>query len=104
MSESAIALTETKKPRLNPAWVVLGLALCLILARPYLPEGLMRPAEFLILPLADWINALFTWLRDDLGLIHVTRAFAAGIEWLLDVTANILYGKNRLSRLVPDFN
>ncbi|MGR3547747.1 MAG: ABC transporter permease [Roseovarius sp.] len=101
MSESAIPSAPATRLRLSPAWMVLCLALCLILARPYLPEGLMRPAEGLILPLADWINALFTWLRDDLGLIHVTRAFADGIEWLLDVTANILYGKNRWPRIGP---
>ena len=101
MSESAIPSAPATRLRLSPAWMVLCLALCLILARPYLPEGLMRPAEGLILPLADWINALFTWLRDDLGLIHVTRAFADGIEWMLDVTANILYGKNRWPRIGP---
>mgnify|MGYP003658761984 FL=1 len=58
MSESAIPSAPATRLRLSPAWIVLGLALCLILARPYLPDGLMRPAEGLILPLADWINAL----------------------------------------------
>jgi glycine betaine/proline transport system permease protein len=101
MSESALPLSSPAKPRLNPAWAILAVAVCLVLARPILPDALMRPAEILILPLADWINAFFTWLRDDLGLIHVTRAFADGIEWLLDVTANILYGKNRWPRLGP---
>ncbi|WP_297771576.1 ABC transporter permease subunit [uncultured Roseovarius sp.] len=88
-------------PAFNPTWALLALAMLLIAARPILPDGLMRPADILILPLADWINALFAWLRDDLGLIHVTRAIADGIEWLLNVTANILYGKNRWPRVGP---
>lgn len=78
-----------------------GLAALLIIGHDYLPAGLMRPPEWMILPLADWINAGFIWLRDDLGLIHVTRAFADGLQWLLDVTANLLYGRNRWPHLGP---
>ncbi|SEL26984.1 glycine betaine/proline transport system permease protein [Roseovarius azorensis] len=101
MNESAQPSRPVAKLALGPAWALFALAVVLIIARPILPDGLMRPAEMLILPLADWINAFFIWLRDDLGLIHVTRAFADGIEWLLDVTANILYGKNRWPRIGP---
>ncbi len=66
-----------------------------------LPAWLDRLPDWAILPLADWINAVFAFLRDDLGLIHVTRAFADGVEWLLDVTANLLYGKYRWPFLGP---
>lgn len=83
------------------SWLLLAAALLLVLGRNFLPDALMRLPEALVVPFADWINALFTFLRDDLGLIHVTRAFADGVEWLLDVTANLLYGKNRWPRLGP---
>lgn len=83
------------------ALVLLGIALLLVLGRSLLPAGFMRPPEGLVLPFADWINAIFAFLRDDLGLMQVTRAFAAMLEWLLDVTANLLYGKNRWPRIGP---
>lgn len=83
------------------ALILLGLALLLVIARNLLPAGLMRLPEGLVLPFADWINAVFAFLRDDLGLMQVTRAFAAMLEWLLDVTANLLYGKNRWPRIGP---
>jgi glycine betaine/proline transport system permease protein len=50
---------------------------------------------------APGLRTLLSVLRDDLGLIHVTRAFADGVEWLLDVTANLLYGKARWPRIGP---
>ena len=83
------------------AQVILGIALIMIAAKIVLPEGLIRPPEWLVLPLADWVNAAFAFLRDDLGLIHVTRAFSDMIQWLLDVTANLLYGKNRWPNIGP---
>ena len=51
-----------------------------------LPGFLIRPPDILVWPFADWINWLFVFLKDDLGLIYVSRAFAAGVEWLLDVS------------------
>lgn len=81
--------------------VLLVAALVLALARGFLPEGLIRPPSWMILPLAEWINAFFAFLRNDLGLLGVTRSIAGGVEWLLDVTANLLYGKNRWPRLGP---
>src|SRR5690606_17820941 len=96
---------ETVSPPLpqRPSVVVIlvALACLLILGRNYLPTELLRPPEWLILPFADWINAIFAFLRDDLGLMQVTRAFAAVVDSLLDTTANILYGKNRWPRLGP---
>ncbi|CUH98260.1 ABC transporter permease [Leisingera aquaemixtae] len=87
--------------RAKTGWAVFSAACLLAVANSVLPAGLVRPPEWLILPFADWINAIFAFLRDDLGLLHVTRAFADGVEWLLDVTANLLYGKNRWPRIGP---
>jgi glycine betaine/proline transport system permease protein len=66
-----------------------------------LPGWLHRPPAWLVLPLADWINAGFGFLRDDLGLIHLTRAVSDGVQWLLDVTANLLHGKRRWPNVGP---
>ncbi|MBY8974483.1 ABC transporter permease subunit [Rhodobacteraceae bacterium NNCM2] len=85
----------------NTGLALLALALLLVLAKPLLPEALVRVPEAMIPPLADWFNAAFNFVKDDLGLIHVTRAFAEMVEWLLDVTANLLYGKNRWPRIGP---
>ncbi len=72
-----------------------------MLARGVLPAGLIRLPDWMVIPFADWINAVFAFMRDEMGLMHVTRAFAAVVEWLLDVTANLLYGKSRWPRIGP---
>jgi glycine betaine/proline transport system permease protein len=77
------------------------LAIALALARPLLPEGLVIRQEVGVLPLAVWLDAIFNFVRDDLGLIHVTRAISGGLEYLLDATANLLYGKRRWPYLGP---
>ncbi len=79
--------------------LLLGLALAV--AKGVLPDALVRLPDWAVLPLADWINAVFAFLRDDLGLIHVTRAFADAVDWLLNVTANLLHGKARWPRIGP---
>lgn len=79
--------------------ILLLAAIALALLNSLLPEQLVRPANWFVWPFANYINAAFVFIEHDLGFIHVTRAFAGGVEWLLDVTANILYGKNRWPRL-----
>ncbi|UWQ90613.1 ABC transporter permease subunit [Rhodobacteraceae bacterium M382] len=103
MSDRALNLAEPDlqwTPQ-RVAAAMLVAAVVLLLGKNLLPAGLVRPPDWLVWPFADWINALFNFLRDDLGLMQVTRAFAAGVEWLLDVTANLLYGKNRWPRVGP---
>lgn len=87
--------------RLRIAQVLFAAAVILALGKGLLPDALIRLPEAWVLPFADWFNAVFNFIRDDLGLIHVTRALADGLEWFLDVTANLLYGKNRWPRLGP---
>lgn len=83
------------------ALVFLALAVGLALARNILPAALMRPADWLVWPFADWLNAAFSFAQNDLGLMGVTRFAASGIEFLLDVTGNLFYGKNRWPHLGP---
>ncbi len=83
------------------ALALLALAVALAFARNLLPAGLMRPADWMVWPFADWLNAAFSFAQNDLGLMAVTRFAASGIEFLLDVTGNLFYGKNRWPNLGP---
>jgi glycine betaine/proline transport system permease protein len=83
------------------AYAFLLAALVLAIFRGILPAGLVRLPEALILPFADWINAAFAVARDDLGLMAFTRAFSDIVEFCLDVTANLLYGKSRWPQIGP---
>ena len=96
MSVAASAMAQTNRSS-NTDWRVIGfalivLAVVLAVFKHNLPASLLRPADVLVMPFADWINALFNFVKDDLGFIHVTRAFAGGVEWMLDVTAITVHG------------
>ena len=61
-----------------------------------LPSWLNRIPENWVPPFAIWLDALFTFVRTDLGLEKLTRWFAEGpLQFMLDTTANLLYGKKR---------
>ncbi|MDP3194990.1 proline/glycine betaine ABC transporter permease [Tabrizicola sp.] len=83
------------------AQAILLAALVLVVFRGVLPAGLVRLPGALVLPFADWINAGFDFARDDLGLMTFTRAFSDVVEFCLDVTANLLYGKSRWPHVGP---
>lgn len=83
------------------ARLLLALAVGLVIGKALLPEGLIRPPEWLVQPFADWINAVFYFLQNELGLMALTRAFSDVVEWLLNVTANLLYGKSRWPNIGP---
>lgn len=83
------------------AQAILLAALVLVVCRNVLPASLVRLPEGLVLPFADWINAAFAFARDDLGLMAFTRAFSDMVEFCLDVTANLLYGKSRWPHVGP---
>lgn len=86
---------------LSPATLLLALALCLILGKILLPQGLIRPPDWAVQPFAVWINAIFYFLQNDLGLMALTRAFSDVVEGLLNITANLLYGKSRWPHIGP---
>ncbi|MEM8841609.1 MAG: ABC transporter permease subunit [Pseudomonadota bacterium] len=96
-----VVATGFRLDKRQTGYALIALAVLLILAKPLLPADLIRLPDWLIPPLADWFNAIFNFIKDDLGFIYVTRAFAGMVEWLLDVTANLLYGKNRWPRIGP---
>ncbi|MGB4907586.1 MAG: ABC transporter permease subunit [Tabrizicola sp.] len=100
-----MAVTLPKSPlhldqkRIAQAFLLASLVL--VVFRGALPTGLVRLPEGMVLPFADWINAAFTFIRDDLGLMAFTRAFSDMVELCLDVTANLLYGKSRWPHVGP---
>lgn len=64
-----------------------------------LPAFLYRLPESWIPPFATWLDAGFNFVRTDLGLEKLTRWFAEGpLQFMLDTTANLLYGKKRWPR------
>ena len=67
-----------------------------------LPTAIHRlPAEW-IPPFANWMDASFNFIRYTLGLETLTRWFAEGpLQFLLDTTANILFGKRRWPNFEP---
>ncbi|GAB4294509.1 MAG: ABC transporter permease subunit [Roseovarius sp.] len=104
----AMAASDTTPPgreRVTNAdtvlWLLLGAALALILARAggVLPSWLHRLPEGMVPPMAEALDRLFAYVREE--VMVVTRAFTALLEYLLDATANLLYGKRRWPYLGP---
>jgi len=83
------------------AMVLLFVAVGFLLSREILPAWLIRIPEEFIPPLAVWLDLIFNFIKDDLHLIDLTRAISGGLEVLLDITANLLYGRNRWPKLGP---
>ncbi len=101
-----IAAAKVQRDASRPAMpgaaaILLGLAVLCAFARPFLPDALIRVPAWAVLPYDVWLQATFDFIKDDLGLIYVTRSIAAVLEWFLDITANLLYGKNRFPQLGP---
>ncbi|MEY8120764.1 ABC transporter permease [Falsihalocynthiibacter sp. BN13B15] len=84
---------------------ILFLAVALILtALQYaalLPAWLYRVPETMIPPFAAWLDVVFNFVKDDLGLLKLTRFLTGGLENVLDTTGNIFYGKRRWPNLGP---
>ena len=76
-----------RSPRDRVLWGLIGAALVIILAHALgvLPDSLYRVPEALIPPAAEFLDRVFAFVQNDLGLIYVTRFIAEGpLEFLLD--------------------
>ena len=102
----AVLATNTSisaKPlsRQRVALILMAVAVTFAVVKPILPGFLVRVPDAAVLPYDVWLQALFDFIKDDLGLLYVTRLLSSALEWLLDITANLLYGKNRWPHLGP---
>ena len=82
---------------------LLGIALLLTFAQwlGFLPEWAHRVPEAILPPFEAILDTTFNFIKDDLGLIYVTRFLTEGLQWILDVTANLLFGKRRWPNSEP---
>lgn len=89
--------------RPNPSVLaLLAIAMIWTLLSPVLPQNLLRLPDWMILDYAVWLDAAFGFVREDLKLEVMTRAIAEGpLEFVLDATANLLYGKKRWPDIGP---
>ncbi|ESR27163.1 ABC transporter permease [Lutibaculum baratangense] len=79
------------RPR-HKALLLLGAFVALVALKHLLPAGLVRPPDWVILPVGQWLSAAFEFLREDLGLEAVTRLFAGFVAWHLEILGNLLLG------------
>jgi glycine betaine/proline transport system permease protein len=94
------------KPALTRGQAALGLVgiAAVLTALQYaglLPSWMHRLPETAIPGFAIWLDAIFNFVKDDMGLLVVTRTLTEGLEWLLDVSGNIFFGKRRWPNLGP---
>lgn len=66
-----------------------------------LPSWLHRLPETVIPNFALVLDVIFNFVKDDLGLLTFTRTLTEGLEWMLDTSGNIFYGKNRWPDIGP---
>ena len=78
-----------------------ALMLSVLHATDNLPAVLVRLDESLVPPFALWLDAIFNYIKDDLGLLVLTRTLTNGLEILLDASANVFYGKRRWPYIGP---
>ncbi|MEO9781739.1 MAG: ABC transporter permease subunit [Sedimentitalea sp.] len=101
VAQTDIAVASPALTKIRVAQILLAAAVLLAVARPFLPDFMIRVPDWAILPYDVWLQAMFDFIKDDLGLIYVTRGISAGLEYLLDITANLLYGKRRWPNFEP---
>ncbi|MGC3937641.1 ABC transporter permease [Roseobacter sp. EG26] len=82
-------------------FVAFAVLLTLLQYAGLLPAALHRLPENVIPPFAIWLDAIFNFVKDDLGLLTLTRTLTEGLQWVLDVTANLLFGKRRWPNIGP---
>ncbi len=66
-----------------------------------LPGWLHRLPETIIPNFAGWLDTIFNFVKDDLGLLALTRFLTEGLQWLLDASGNIFFGKRRWPFIGP---
>ena len=104
MADTALQ-SHTAKSLTRGQWslVLVGVAI-LVSALQWvnvLPAWLHRLPDAMIPNFALWLDAIFNFVKDDLGLLKLTRFLTGGLEWMLDASGNIFFGKRRWPNLGP---
>ena len=103
LTEASTANARTSVPKGQVALGLVGVAVLLTVLQYLgaLPFWLHRIPEAAIPPFATWLDAIFNFVKDDLGLLTFTRTLTEGLEWVLDVSGNIFFGKRRWPFIGP---
>ncbi|WP_120495590.1 proline/glycine betaine ABC transporter permease [Kiloniella sp. EL199] len=101
IAESQLAGKAGPLTRTQIAQILFILAVFTAIIKPMLPNIFVRIPVDLILPYDIWLQTVFDFIKDDLGLLTLTRGISSVLEWLLDITANLLYGKRRWPNIGP---
>ena len=99
--KGAFVAVDQKKALWQTLLVLFALALTIAQYFSILPEWLFRMPTSVLPPLERWLDAFFNFVKDDLKLIVLTRFLTEGLQFILDATANILYGKRRWPNIGP---
>ncbi|MCE8518834.1 ABC transporter permease subunit [Ruegeria pomeroyi] len=100
-TEAATTAPALPRKTLGLAMIGLAVAMTLLHYAGLLPAWLHRLPEAIIPPFATWLDAIFNFVKDDLGLLALTRLLTDGLEVVLDATANLLFGKRRWPNIGP---
>ena len=103
VADTQISTDHVGIPKKQIAWGLLALAILLTILQyaGLLPAWLHRLPEAVIPPFAIWMDAIFNFVKDDLGLLTFTRFLTGGLESVLDASGNIFFGKRRWPFLGP---
>ena len=99
--QGAFVAVDQKKALWQTLLVLFALALTIAQYFSILPEWLFRMPTSVLPPLERWLDAFFNFVKDDLKLIVLTRFLTEGLQFILDATANILFGKRRWPNIGP---
>jgi glycine betaine/proline transport system permease protein len=83
------------------AFVAAAVVLTILQYIGLLPAWMHRVPEAIIPNFASVLDTVFNFVKDDLGLLALTRSLTEGLEWLLDFSANIFFGKRRFPNIGP---
>jgi glycine betaine/proline transport system permease protein len=96
-----LSIGALSRQRLAVVFVAIALVLMAAQYAGALPAVLHRLPDAMIPPFAVWLDAFFNFVKDDLGLLALTRWLTGGLEFVLDATGNLFFGKRRWPNLGP---
>lgn len=100
-TQAPAEIATLSRPRGAVLLVCIAIFLTALQYTGLLPAALHRLPEALVPNFADWLDAIFNFVKDELGLLVLTRWLTEILQWFLDVTGNLFYGKRRWPNIGP---